>query len=329
MILTLIVAAAAAMPGPAGDGELPAWNRQPSLDSLAAGIQRIGDIPEAPDLLLLSAWLGWPGMISSVSFIPGGSQGDIAPSPQVQAWGAAPPRQGMDSILVIAPWPTVLPVGLTVSAQPGETLHFGLAPDTSWSRAFLSTPAPGAGPILPDSSGLFALVPSETGVYWIEAVKDGDSGPVVVILLPLFVGVTVLDALRGCPGVYRQEAATLGQVRGEMDSLRNASGLQGLGEDPGLDSLARVRATEVALSGRVDHSGLLSRELPGNGLARAENVARGEGLDEAWRMVLASPAHLATCLSPRYSTLGMGASVEVDRNGWQVVLVQIFEGAGP
>jgi hypothetical protein len=327
MFLTLILTALGP-PSPQGLPASAAAGRQPALDSLASSILAIGDIPEAPDLLILSALRGWPGRISYIAFTPGDEDPvavfDSAGS--ACAWGAASGLQPGDSVLVLAPWPEVIPEGLSCSAGLSDTVRFTLRPDGSWDRAFLSSPSLQTVQMAPDTAGAFLLVPGERGVYWIEAVRDGISGPEVLMLLPLLVDVTPGEVFGRCPGVLRLEAFTLSDISRQMDSLRMEAGCGPLARDPGLDSLARIRAVEVALSGRVDHAGLLSRELPGYGTARAENVGSGEGLDEAWRMVLASPIHLAACLSPGYSRAGLGIAVAIERGGWQIVLVQIFEG---
>lgn len=327
MILTLILTALGP-PSPQGFPASAEGSRQPALDSLASSILAIGDIPEAPDLLILSALRGWPGGISYIAFIPGGGDSvEVPASPgSAYAWGAASGVQEGDSVLVLAPWPEVIPEGLPFSAGLSDTVRFTLRPDSSWDRAFLSSPSLQTGQMAPDTAGAFLLIPAERGVYWIEAVQDGISGPEVLMLLPLLVGVTPREVFGRCPGVLRLEAFTPSDISGQMDSLRMVAGCGPLAREPGLDSLARIRAVEVALSGRVDHAGLLSREMPGNGTARAENVGSGEGLDEAWRVVLASPIHLAACLSPEYSRAGLGTAMAIERGGWQIILVQIFEG---
>jgi hypothetical protein len=327
MVPTLILAALCADPRIDGPG-LTEAGREQALDSLASSILLLGDIPEAPDMLILTAWRGWPGRIGYIEIIPADADSGSTGSPpgQSDVWGSAGSGTGGDHVLVVAPRPEIVPVGLPLVSAAGDTVRFRLLPAGCRDTVLVSTPSLGFLVIPPGEDGSYVLVPAERGVFWLEVLRTGTAGPEVVMLLPLLSGVTPAESFSPCPGVHREDAPTLPDVLDQLDSLRMETGLRPLARDPSLDSLARIRAVEVALSGRVDHSGLLCREMPADGQARAENIGSGEGLDEAWRMVLASPAHLGTCLSPLYATTGLGTAVEVTPDGWRMVLVQLFEG---
>ena len=99
MVPTLILAALCADPRIDGPG-FPEAGREQALDSLASSILLLGDIPEAPDMLILTAWRGWPGRIGYIEIIPAdadsGSTG--LPPGQSDVWGAAGSGTGLARI---------------------------------------------------------------------------------------------------------------------------------------------------------------------------------------------------------------------------------------
>lgn len=313
-LAALLVIAAPAAPGA----------RMPQLDSIAADVSSLGFIPESGRLIVLAAARNWPGRVGSISVTEEGasveeglfSDGDVL-------WGFdSLPRGG---VLVTAPVPACVPEGLPVAAEPGDSASFrisGAAVDT------VLVQHPGGGvtgcPVLQDGS--YGLRFESRGVYWVEALADRGSGPEVLMLLPVLCGVTTAEVLSGGTYVPDSDASTLDEVAVELDSIRSAAGAGPLERDGVLDRIARSRACGLAMSGAVVHGGGLAEMLGDGGEACAENIGRGSGLDEAWSMILTSPAHRASCLEDGYSRVGMAAAVEIERDGWQYVLVQVFEG---
>lgn len=302
----------------------PEGARRSELDSLASVILDLGSIPSGGRLLALSALCGWPARTTSVSFTSGSERWVGGFSGAGDSWGFAG-TPGGQGVLVTSLSPICLPRGLPLEIDPGGRVGFTLETTLDPGSLTLSVALPDDGVLvlIPDSSGRYVLDATESGVYWIEASYATASGPEVVMLLPLFSGVTVQDAMGPCRGMREPSAETLARVASALDSVRTSHGLEPARRSALLDSVAGCRASDIAAEGRVSHSGLDSIVLPG-GMPAAENIGRGRTFSEALSMILTSPAHLSSCLSPRWLSAGWGARVQVERDGWQIVLVGIM-----
>lgn len=311
--------APAGAPPPHPDGQ-----RRSELDSLASVILDLGFIPSGGRLLVLSALCGWPARTTSVSFTSGTERWVGGFSGAGDSWGFSglPGGQG---VLVTSLAPSCVPRGLPLEVDQGCRTGFSLESSLDPASLTLSAASPGDSVFVlaPDGAGRYVLYARERGVYWIEASNVTQSGPEVVMLLPLLSGVTVQDALGPCRGMREPPAETLDEVASAFDSIRSLHGLQRACRSAALDSIAGCRASDIAIAGRVSHFGLDSIALP-DGLPVAENIGRGRTLSEALSMILTSPAHLSSCLSPRWEASGWGARVQIERDGWQVVLVSIM-----
>lgn len=315
-MLHCLLTAAAVLAPPA-----PGSVRAAGLDSLAADILRLGAIPEGADMILLYASEGWPSPLGGVTELAGDEDpASAAAASGHPCWGYA--ALDGEGILVTAPLPACVPVGLPFAVEPGDTVRFGLEPSLD---AELLVMDPGGGFREPpgDSAGSSFVCDSE-GVYWLEAVR-GDP-PSVLFLLPILSGTGLADALSGRSGIPSSRAATLGRVSEQLDSMRLESGLEPLAEDAGLESTARERAYRLAISGGFGHPDGLDDSLSGCWSRFAENVSGGSGLDEAWSMILISPFHMRTCLDSSYSSAGMAMAAGVGLDGWRIILVQVFAG---
>jgi hypothetical protein len=82
------------------------------------------------------------------------------------------------------------------------------------------------------------------------------------------------------------------------------------------------------MSGAVRHSVNLALLLGAPGGLFAENIGSGSGLDEAWSMILTSPAHRSACLGEVYDGVGLASCIGIERNGWQYILIHVFTGSG-
>jgi len=307
----------------------PAASRMPQLDSLAKDMASLGFIPEAGGMIVLAASRGWPGRIGSVTQAEGPpDRVDALSSPDDRLWGYCDGSGGGVGLLVEAPMPAILPSGLPLATLPGARFRFelsGAAVDTVLSAA----PSGIVSGCARDSAGGYSLETADTGVYWIEAMSDTGSGPEVLLLLPVLCGVTPAEAISGqAGGVPRSGASTLDDVLDELNSLRRESGLPPLSREPDLDSIALARAENVAMSGAVRHSVNLALLLGAPGGLFAENIGSGSGLDEAWSMILTSPAHRSACLGEVYDGVGLASCIGIERNGWQYILIQVFTGSG-
>lgn len=321
-----------------GVPQSPVPLRIPPLDSLAANIVRIGGIPVAGELPVVAAASGWFGMIADIRVLdPGGTElsGILADSSGAWAYcGLAdwPGRGGM--LVVLAPPPYCLPDGVTASVETGNQVRFTLTGyDALVSPATaIRTPSMMIVDLLPDTSGHFSFQAGLKGVYWVEVISEGPNGPSVSLLFPVISGGVAMDVLDGSIPIDTPDVSSASQILQEMNTLRIRAGLSPLESSARLDSIAAARASHLAFTGSYDHlsSGRgLEQMLPADVGAFGENIARGSGFLEAWSMVLISPFHLRTCLSPDYSAAGIGAAVDWGEGDWQLVMVQVFTGEAP
>jgi uncharacterized protein YkwD len=115
---------------------------------------------------------------------------------------------------------------------------------------------------------------------------------------------------------------------------RQAAGAGPLAEDPLLDAVALERSQELAASRRVGHRAAVGETvfelLQRRGVSfssAAENVAWSAGpaeraADDALQSFLASPAHRANLLNPRFSAVGVGLVSLDDETYLALVLVE-------
>ena len=326
---------------PVSDPGSGVWLRFRELDELAGMIRSAGDVPEGGDMLLFSAASGWPALTTSVLVLPANT--DIAEvletlrhaGADTVAYGLSPGRHDRANVLVSAPVPAILPELEDPFGDLGETreLRFSGIEDHLSCRVIITTPSMTIEALEPDSSGAFRLELAQRGIYWVEVVRDSlETGPRVELLFPVVAGFAREDLISGSLSSASSGATTLQDILEETNLLRDRMGLPPLEREQGLDSLARRRAGRVAIDGSLHH---ISSEGPSiqelleasqGRLSFGENLGRGGSLAEAMSMILVSPSHLESCLSPCFTSIGLGASVDSNRSGWQIVLVQVFAG---
>jgi hypothetical protein len=308
------------------------------LDELAGMITSIGFVPGGGDLLLLASSCGWYGFVNDVIVHPEAVDfrevlreypGAVPDHASIGAFTAEDP--GVTVVVTASPL-SVYPVGLPESVSPGDLVSFRI--EGNWEE--LDSPVLAVGQpdmtVLDLGSGGDGTVEFHAtlhGVYWIELLDIGQSGPEVILLFPLVSGGTPVDVLEGRIPYPFSGAVTADEVLVELNGLRTARGLPPLARSEMLDSLACIRASELALSGSTSHFSADGTGLGDliHGYSRfAENIGRGTGFDEAWSMLLISPLHLWTCLDPSYGEVGIGAAVDVSHDRWQLVMVQVFAG---
>jgi len=325
---------------PSEGAETPAPVRSAPLDSLAADISMLGFIPSGGEFLVLAASNGWFGLISEVRITPVDAAGDDPSLGLLDGedtyYGTAPWSQEGDIVLVTAPEHSCYPSGVPCSVIPGTTFSFVIMGFGRLVKPSVALGSPGLNvvDINPDSSGTLSLTLDDPGVYWVEVMQHTDRGPSIELLFPIVSGGNVNDVFSGSVPVPRSDASSSGEVLEEINGLRESLSLPELQRDPVLDSLASIRAGNLALSGTLDHidteTGSLEELLPERTGTYGENIGRGRGYQEAWSMIMTSPFHLQTCISPEYARVGMAGAVETDDYRWQLVLVQVFtyEGTG-
>ncbi len=283
-----------------------------------------GRLPRGAELLLLGAASGWTGTLTGVRV---GGPGLDAPSGQA-SWGmcksgdvtvivtGSPPRVELAGAAAAGPVIGREEIAVTGLERLGEPVITLLHPDLTVDT------------LVPDSSGRTVMDLDDGGVHWLEITSSEEGGPTVVSLLPLVRGQSLREALEelrrsGGPEVFEAE-----DVLDEINRLRGGRGRGPLREDEGLEQMARARAVALAESGKLRHltpegTGL-AEMMRGRDLAYAENIASGSGYSEAWWMILISPTHIASCLSPRFERVGISSAMAADSSGWQLIMVQVF-----
>ncbi len=308
--------------------------RTPLLDSLASDISILGYIPAGGELSILAASDHWFGLLSGVRFLPGDSDELVSvlenTSNEYSYYGTAPWTPDGDLVLVTAPSSICLPSGLEPEVESGHEVIFGMNgyEFLNEPRTAVSTPDLEVIELVPDSAGRFSFYTPVKGVYWVEVMQQTGSGPSIVLLFPVIAGGTAVDIFRGAMKTADSEAACPSEIVNELNSIRRNMGIQALTSIEALDSLAAIRAQNLALSGSFSHFGLnissLPEMLPEDISVYAENIGRGRGYQEAWSMILISPFHLQTCLSEAYNQIGISGAVDSSEYEWQLVLVLVL-----
>jgi len=316
-------------------GALPV--RSVELDGLAEAIAVMRQIPRGGDLLLLAADNGWYGPVSDVIIHPSSNWQEIFEFYEIGDYvgriGVFVAVEHDVTVIVTAAVQRVAPDGLSESYYPGDTVNLTIPQWNALGAPMLAieTPDMQVLEIYPDSGGTCSFVAVIPGVYWIEVLEEANNGPEVTLLFPLVVGGTERDVLEGRIDYPRSGASTMQHVLDELNNLRESMGILPLEENPLLDSIAQIRAADLAVSGSTSHQsedGHSLTDLLPQDCMYAENIGRGTGFDEAWSMILLSPLHLRTCLSPDYRFIGTGASVDARQDKWQLVIVQVFTAIG-
>lgn len=303
--------------------------RYEELDSLAAAIGHLGRVPTGASLLVLSASAAWPGRVADVVTGYPEDSPITAPPGTNLCYGRWSGPEGR-TVIVTAPPPVCVPRGLPLSTLPGDRAFFRLEGLDTLRGAGVALSSPGrmVDVLRPDSSGRFSLFTPTEGLYWLEVMAEGGRGPEVAMLLPVICGASPEDAIEGNLAMGGSGAGSREEILSELNSIRVSQGLRPLRRDDGLQAVARTRAVELAMNGGVEHysisGGSVRDLLPDDKGFVAENIGRGSGYSEAWSMILISPFHLLSCLSPSAAEIGMGASVHIEPDSWQMVLVQVL-----
>ncbi len=283
----------------------------------------------------MAAASGWFGRIGEVTVVGSSSEELVEllsdSTGEITYYGAAP-WTGDELLLVTAPPPYCLPMGLEPTVPVGSEVLMTLDGYRNLRSPAAALMAPGMTitDLTVDSAGVTGFRAQTRGVYWVEVLREGERGPAVELLFPVIAGGTTAEAVAGeLPG-YETDAGSAGDILAEMNELRLRAGVEPLRSSAFLDSLARMRAVALALSGGEDHlparGASLGEMLPARAGGYAENIGRGAGFREAWSIILISPFHLRTCLSPELVYAGMGSALDSEPFMWQLVVVQVFTG---
>src|SRR5512137_122052 len=184
-------------------------------------------------------------------------------------------------------------------------------------RVWVASPSGDAREVPVELSGgrFTAWIPfSEHGTWRVEVGGTGPRGPTVA---------AILDVVSGGPSPARPGSrppepapdAAAAAVRAAIDALRAAQGLGPLRGDPALDAQARKHSAAMLTAGTLAHQveggGDVAQRVAAAGVSYRsvrENVARGDGVMDAHRAMVESPAHLANLLAPGLALVGVGTA---------------------
>ncbi len=308
--------------------------RIPQLDSLASDVSFLGYIPSGGRFPILAASNNWFGLLSGVRLLPGNSD-ELASlltdtSGKCKYYGAAPWTPDGDMVLVTAPQYICLPSNLQPAVASGSQVVFNIDGYELLNEPQIAVGTPDLEifEIRPDSAGRFLFNTPVKGVYWVEVMQQTASGPSIELLFPVIAGGTAADVFNGTIGLTDSKADSPSEIFHELNIYRQNRGIPDLKPSEILDSLASIRAENLAFSGSFSHfspnASSLPEILPQNISVYGENIGRGTGYQEAWSMILISPFHFQTCMAEAYTHLGISGAVDSSEYEWQLVLVQVF-----
>jgi uncharacterized protein YkwD len=181
-----------------------------------------------------------------------------------------------------------------------------------------------------------ALTLSARGVYRVELMGDGASGPTIVMNVPVSVGVYVdLDAATGAgaaaagrldgggprpgsPGGAAQPISTAAfeaRMLELLNAARAQAGLKALVADPQLRAVALAHAQDMVRAHFFGHvsptTGSTADRLARAGIevtTSGENLSQASTPDESHAGLMESPGHRANMLGPRFTHVGIGVA---------------------
>ncbi|MBI5622237.1 MAG: CAP domain-containing protein [Elusimicrobia bacterium] len=212
------------------------------------------------------------------------------------------------------------------TVEPGRRLRLGwrLGPGIEHPRVYSMSPGGvvTAESVLRDSDpGTFLSFPvlSGPGRHWVEIMASGKDGPAILALFPVEAGARAPTSFTR-PSRPEFKASSEEEAEAGLLALLNEErrlrGLPPLESDHELGTVARAWSAELRRLGKVVH---LSADGEGPGhraeaagyssLAIGEVLASGGSVREAHEALMASPAHRAGMLDPRFTRAGIGASL--------------------
>ena len=205
---------------------------------------------------------------------------------------------------------------------PGQTcrLHGEVGARYDHARVYVTRPdgkveeTPAAGRSIDVSLPL-----SQPGVYQLEVMSDGASGPVVLANVPVYVGVAEpVWVPPGSPddGQVMLPAGAEARMLALLNEVRRQAGLSPLIADPELHAVAVAHTEEMIARHFFGHAspttGMVENRLERAGVLvslSGENVAEADDADGAHRVLMDSPGHRANMLRADFTHVGIGVAM--------------------
>jgi uncharacterized protein YkwD len=105
-------------------------------------------------------------------------------------------------------------------------------------------------------------------------------------------------------------ASPAGDLAAATNAARSAAGLRALALNGQLTSVAQAWANQLAAAGTLSHNGALRTQVTGWQVL-GENVGMGGDVPAIQAAFMASPAHRANILDPRYTQMGVGSATSI------------------
>jgi uncharacterized protein YkwD len=177
---------------------------------------------------------------------------------------------------------------------------------------------------------------SQAGKYQVEVTGNGDTGPFVVVNVPVYVG-DAAESQTTPPVGTGARRATPEEAEARMMSLlaaaRAKAGLAPVEPDAELRGLALAHAKDMAQAGFVGHvsptTGTVADRARRAGvkvLQVGENIAQAPTVDAAHDNLMDSPAHRAVMLNDKFTHVGIAV---VDGSTGRNVLATLVFGRRP
>jgi uncharacterized protein YkwD len=169
----------------------------------------------------------------------------------------------------------------------------------------------------------------KAGVYRIEVMGDGPTGPLIVLNVPIYVGVpepepTLRKSARGGPATAAEAEARMLVL---LNGARARAGLPALAADRELRAIALGHSQDMARAHFVGHvsptTGTPEDRIKRAGAvlsAGGENISLASGPDEAHEDLMSSPGHRANMLSPTFTHVG----IAIVPSGEQILATLVF-----
>jgi len=189
-----------------------------------------------------------------------------------------------------------------------------VGPRFAFARVFLTKPDGSVEQQVMPSRAVQARFPFATdGVYKLEVMGDGDTGPVIVANVPLWVGAVgpQREAISGRATTPAESEARLFEL---LNQSRTAARLPALAADEALRDVASAHATDMAEHDFFGHvsptTGDPEARLRRAGVivsAYGENIAQADSPENAHESLMNSPGHRAVMLGAQFTHVGIAA----------------------
>lgn len=305
-----------------------------TLSELAAWYYRelaAGRSPSSPQSEQAAARLGFVGALHAASAFPVDGTTRAAPpwrevlaelvrNVSVNRFGVWAAPDGGTAVVVFAaveltlePFPRHLPRSGTLR------LRGHIAPRFERSVVYLTTPS-GAVEQTPIAGRAVdvTLRVGASGVYRVEIMGDGPSGPVVLGNVPVYVdteepGLAGMAASAPAPAGAATDAAA--RMMGLLNQARRTAGVPPLVADPQLAAVALAYSREMVEGHFFGHvspvTGTVVDRVHRAGIGASvvgENVSQGESAEAAHQGLMDSPGHRANMLDGRFTHAGIGVA---------------------